>query len=133
MHRRMMRRKTGGVGVLREIGETDRFRLPDDETQDPVPRRRRANPVAVRVADTEGGELLEQPAVRTQDTNRSIAGPDHLRGNLGNAMQYAIERGLGCQGEAGEDELFQTRVAAVRDRYALEVAGSDSAEINDAW
>ena len=78
------------IGMPRQVGQPDRPRLPDHQSENAVAPGQLADAGPQLLVNPVGGEALQQPAVGRQHPDRGVVRPDELGGRLDDVPQDAI-------------------------------------------
>src|SRR5690242_9081677 len=93
--------------MLRQVRQSNRLGLSDDEAKDAMTTRQRADPGRQLPVDSIGREVLEHSPVRREDSDGCITGTDDLCRHFHGALQDAFEGDLCDERRGGPDELPQ--------------------------
>ena len=87
VHRGMVRREAGGIGMGREVGEPQRARIHDESAEQTLALRERTDRRDRGVVDADGDEVGESTTVR-EHPERPVAGPHERCRGLDDPLEH---------------------------------------------
>ena len=91
MHLWVIRRKAISPRIAGDVGDAERLPLPDDEAQEAVPARQRADHLSFAWCQPAGDEALDHP-VGVRDAERRVFGIGELSHPVHDQLQDGLER-----------------------------------------
>ena len=112
-HRGGVGREPVAVGMLPEIGEPQRLRFEDQQTEDPMAPREIADGPVGLVVEAGGDELDEAGPRLVEEAERAIASVHQVGGGVDDALQHCL------QVEVGADRQHRLHQLAQRPRTGV--------------
>jgi hypothetical protein len=100
--------------VFGKIGEANRFRRADHQSEDAVAPRQISDERTLVGIDAVSGKALEEPAVWCQNANGGVTSADHLGRYLYDALEHPFQGHFRDQRRSGHDQPLQPRAARSR-------------------
>jgi hypothetical protein len=94
LHRRVVRRKSGGAGVAREVVQPQRLRVADQHAENAAPARQLTDRCVRLGIDPRRQEPLERLPCLVDHAERGVASAGELGRRLDDPLQQRLEREL---------------------------------------
>ena len=104
----VVRRKPEALWVAIDVSAANGPAFPDHQTQQPVPARRVADPLAGGFVESRGDEPGDARAIFSEDAKRGVAGADHLPGGVHYLLQHLVEVVTGQDRNTGGQQPFES-------------------------